>query len=179
MGVEYTVPLRSSVNASTRHWLGPHVHVKCSHQRPTRGKMSKRKTVKKSVTVQEAESVPVPDVLLKEEKVVNGDEAHTSPGKGKKRKHVEVHEETTKPTAKIEKRKKVKIETKEETSETQVGGEITKEKKAVRKRKTKGEKEAEAMPLASRTVGHRLFVGAHVSSAGGKCIIQLHPNHHD
>lgn len=179
MGVEYTVLLRSSVNASTCHWLGPHVRVTCVHQSSTRCKMSKRKTLKKSVTAQEAESVPVPDVPLKEEKVIKGDKAHTSPGRGKKRKHVEVHEETAKPTAKTEKRKKVKIETREETSETQVVGEITKEKKAVRKRKTKEEKEAEAMPLASRTVGHRLFVGAHVSSAGGKWIIQLHPYRHD
>nr|OQO30125.1 hypothetical protein B0A51_02865 [Rachicladosporium sp. CCFEE 5018] len=39
--------------------------------------------------------------------------------------------------------------------------------KVVRKRKTKEEKEAEAMPLAARTIGHRLFIGAHISSAGG------------
>lgn len=36
-----------------------------------------------------------------------------------------------------------------------------------RKRKTKEEKEAEAMPLAARTVGSRLFIGAHVSIASG------------
>ncbi|GAB7346688.1 hypothetical protein MBLNU459_g1808t1 [Dothideomycetes sp. NU459] len=41
------------------------------------------------------------------------------------------------------------------------------EKKAVRKRKTKEEKEAEAMPLAARTLGHKMYIGAHVSSAGG------------
>jgi AP endonuclease-1 len=39
--------------------------------------------------------------------------------------------------------------------------------KVVRKRKTKEEKEAEAMPLAARTLGHKLFIGAHVSAAGG------------
>ncbi|OQO04009.1 hypothetical protein B0A48_10652 [Cryoendolithus antarcticus] len=39
--------------------------------------------------------------------------------------------------------------------------------KVVRKRKTKEEKEAEAMPLAARTIGHKLFIGAHISSAGG------------
>lgn len=44
--------------------------------------------------------------------------------------------------------------------------EVVKEK-ATRKRKTKEEKEAENMPLATRSVGHRLFIGAHVSSAGG------------
>jgi hypothetical protein len=40
-------------------------------------------------------------------------------------------------------------------------------KKIRRKRKTKEEKEAEAMPLAARTVGSRMFVGAHVSIATG------------
>jgi AP endonuclease 1 len=36
-----------------------------------------------------------------------------------------------------------------------------------RQRKTKEEKDAEAMPLAARTVGSKLFLGAHVSAAGG------------
>ena len=40
-------------------------------------------------------------------------------------------------------------------------------KKVRRKRKTKEEKEAEAMPIAARSIGAKLFVGAHVSAAGG------------
>lgn len=40
-------------------------------------------------------------------------------------------------------------------------------KKTPRKRKTKEEKEAEAMPLAARTSGLRMFIGAHVSIATG------------
>jgi len=36
-----------------------------------------------------------------------------------------------------------------------------------RKRKTKEEKEAETMPLAARTIGSNMLIGAHVSSAGG------------
>ena len=47
----------------------------------------------------------------------------------------------------------------EETEETP--------KKVKRPRKTKEEKEAEAMPLAVRTTGLRMFVGAHVSGAKG------------
>jgi AP endonuclease-1 len=39
--------------------------------------------------------------------------------------------------------------------------------KIPRKRKTKEEKAAEAMPLRARTVGSKLLVGAHVSAAGG------------
>jgi len=46
------------------------------------------------------------------------------------------------------------------------------EEKAPKKRKTKEEKEAEAMPLAARTVVGSLkkamHIGAHVSAAGGK-----------
>ena len=37
-----------------------------------------------------------------------------------------------------------------------------------RKRKTKDEKEGENMPLAARSVGLRMLVGAHVSSAKGE-----------
>ena len=40
-------------------------------------------------------------------------------------------------------------------------------KKATRHRKTKEEKEAEAMPLAARTNGLKMFIGAHVSCAKG------------
>jgi AP endonuclease-1 len=50
----------------------------------------------------------------------------------------------------------------EETQEAE-----TTKPKVVRKRKTKEEKEAETMPLAARTIGHKLFIGAHVSAAGG------------
>ena len=39
--------------------------------------------------------------------------------------------------------------------------------KTKRKRKTKEEKAKEAMPLAARTQGLRMFIGAHVSGAGG------------
>jgi hypothetical protein len=40
-------------------------------------------------------------------------------------------------------------------------------KKTPRKRKTQEEREAEAMPLAARTSGLRMFIGAHVSIASG------------
>jgi AP endonuclease-1 len=41
-------------------------------------------------------------------------------------------------------------------------------KKAPRKRKTKEEKAIEAMPIATRSVGSKILIGAHVSAAGGK-----------
>ena len=40
-------------------------------------------------------------------------------------------------------------------------------KKGPKKRKTKEEKQAEAMPISPRSTGLRHFIGAHVSSAGG------------
>ena len=43
-----------------------------------------------------------------------------------------------------------------------------KKTKTKNKRMTKEEKAAAAMPLATRTVGHKLFIGAHVSGAGGQ-----------
>ena len=39
--------------------------------------------------------------------------------------------------------------------------------KKVKRRKTKAEKEADAMPLAARTSGIRMLIGAHVSGSKG------------
>ncbi|KAL8667483.1 MAG: hypothetical protein Q9202_000699 [Teloschistes flavicans] len=57
---------------------------------------------------------------------------------------------------------------------TQGGGEIAEDvhgeeapKSNKRARKTKEEKEAEAMPLVARSIGLRMFIGAHVSGAKG------------
>ncbi|SMR56475.1 unnamed protein product [Zymoseptoria tritici ST99CH_1A5] len=77
---------------------------------------------------------------------------------------IEAEEErTTSPTqAKKRTKKQVKAENGVEGEE-----EEEEKKKVVRKRKTKEEKEAEAMPFAARTTGHKLFLGAHISSAGG------------
>lgn len=66
------------------------------------------------------------------------------------------------------KRRTRKKEVKEEEEEVDQDGNAV-EKKVKKKRKTKAEKEAELvdMPLAARTAGHKLFIGAHVSAAGG------------
>ena len=50
---------------------------------------------------------------------------------------------------------------KNDTKGVQQGEKVTK------KRKTKAEKEAEAMPLAGRATGLRMYIGAHVSAAKG------------
>jgi AP endonuclease-1 len=51
--------------------------------------------------------------------------------------------------------------------EVNIDGLKDKTQKPTRKRKTKEEKEAEAMPLAARTTGLKMYVGAHVSIAKG------------
>ncbi|KAF7197400.1 DNA-(apurinic or apyrimidinic site) lyase 1 [Pseudocercospora fuligena] len=96
-----------------------------------------------------------------------------SPEASKSRKaqiEAKVEEETgagaeQSPKPKAKRKAKVKQEVKAEVEEAE--NEDTRETKVKRKRKTKEEKEAEMLPLAARTVGHKLFIGAHVSSAGG------------
>lgn len=65
----------------------------------------------------------------------------------------------------------VKRKLKEEEDEDE---EDKEEKKVTKKRKTKEEKETETMPLVERTLVSTLkkavYIGAHVSGAGGKCI---------
>lgn len=95
-----------------------------------------------------------------------------NPGKFAKQK-------TKKEKCKVDVEVQAKINTykisspKTKAEETTVGEEEeTKERKyspekPKRRRKTSLEKEAEAMPLAARSTGLRMFVGAHVSSAKG------------
>jgi len=128
---------------------------------PTSGKVartSKGRTVKKAV------------------KDEDEDEEDVKPApKRQPRKKVAVKEEDEegeaeaigdlKPAPKKQPRKKAAV--KKETAEAD-GDDTSIAKPAKAKRKTKEEKEAEAMPLAARTIGHKLFIGAHVSSAGGQ-----------
>ncbi|KAE9990759.1 hypothetical protein EG327_000992 [Venturia inaequalis] len=62
---------------------------------------------------------------------------------------------------------KSKSKVKKVVKKEEVEGDGTVKKKVVRKKKTKEEKEAEAMPLLARTIGSKIVVGAHISSAGG------------
>ena len=75
-------------------------------------------------------------------------------------------------------RKKAKARVqKVEDEEVAEDGESATVKKVKKKRKTKEEKEAESMPLAPRTPGHKMFVGAHVSGAGGMfnlCVVNFY-----
>ncbi|KAF2834869.1 AP endonuclease [Patellaria atrata CBS 101060] len=83
----------------------------------------------------------------------------------KVKEEVELKAVKAKTKGGLKKTTKFEVEETEEVVEEE--GDKVKVKKVTRKRKTKEEKEAEAMPLAARTVGSNLYIGAHVSSAGG------------
>ena len=75
------------------------------------------------------------------------------------------------------KRKRQQVTEDEAVTETHTDGQANEQKPpstkraAPTKRKSKAEQEAElvAMPLAQRTLGQKLNIGAHVSAAGGEC----------
>jgi AP endonuclease 1 len=71
-----------------------------------------------------------------------------------------------KPVIKAKVKKTIKSEVQISEEAVQANGTTT-STKAKRKRKTKEEKEAEMQPLAARTIGSKVLVGAHVSAAGG------------
>ena len=109
---------------------------------------------------------------IKRKKVVKVEEEEAGVGepvpKKIKRKEVteaeidEIVEDDASP-----KKAKRKTKVKEEDEEIQEGEGGQKIIKRKRKTKTKAEKELEAMPLAVRTDGLRMFIGAHVSGAKG------------
>ncbi len=82
-----------------------------------------------------------------------------------------VDEEPRMTAKRAAKRSKTQTKTKATTDFDLESREAEKAETAVvkvkRKRKTKKEIEAEAMPLAARSSGVKVFIGAHVSSAGG------------
>ena len=130
--------------------------------------MAKRKVTTKEV-VEDSVSKPSRD-----DKANGVDGLHTSKKTSRKRKVTVEEDQDIELPAPSKKSKKRKLKVEEEEEEEDVvgggGGEEIVEKKVKKKRKTKEEKAAEAMPIASRTIGHKLFIGAHVSSAGGQYI---------
>lgn len=83
---------------------------------------------------------------------------------GSKEPSKKIPRKTAKPRA----AKVVESDSEQDYSEEGLEEEVVVETvKPIRKRKTKEEKEAEAMPLAARTVGLKMFVGAHTSIAKG------------
>ncbi len=105
--------------------------------------------------------------ILKEEQSSQGLKRNRITKQEKPTGEVEAQEvETHTPKTSPRKRKIEKLSIGTEGEEEIEEGEESPEKPK-RKRKTKEEKEAEEMPLAARSNGLKMFVGAHVSSAKG------------
>ena len=95
-----------------------------------------------------------------EEELVNGASPLKKKRKTKATEEVVVKEKAATP---LKQKRKIKSEAREEELDNDGKGETT----IKRKRKTQEQKEAEAMPLAARSQGLKMYVGAHVSSAKG------------
>ncbi|KAK3674471.1 DNA-(apurinic or apyrimidinic site) lyase [Recurvomyces mirabilis] len=65
------------------------------------------------------------------------------------------------------KRRKGKTEVKVEENAVDEDGNVVSKVKTKRKSKAEKERELVEMPLAARTIGHKLLIGAHVSASGG------------
>ena len=102
---------------------------------------------------------------VKVEGAVKAEECEPSPKKTKRKRIAEVKEEEAVDSEASPEKAKRKTKLKDEEEKGEDGEEGP--KKIKRKRKTNEEKEAEAMPLAARTTGLQMFIGAHVSAAKG------------
>jgi hypothetical protein len=91
-----------------------------------------------------------------------------SPKKAKAKRKIEAEEQIEQESSE----KKIKKEGKRKAEKDETIEEDAVTKKVKRKRKTKEEKEAETMPLAARTsiqtLKRPIYIGAHISAAGGK-----------
>jgi hypothetical protein len=111
-------------------------------------------------------------VGLKKPEQFEGDASNKTPRKPKatQEKNTETISTELKEEADTPPKKKATSKSKvTEAADLKGDGQVVNEtpKKARRKRKTQKDKEAEAMPLAARTRGLRMFIGAHVSIATG------------
>ncbi|KAK5734654.1 DNA-(apurinic or apyrimidinic site) lyase [Elasticomyces elasticus] len=157
--------------------------------------MAKRKIVEE--TSEDSALSPPPKDLDQAVAGANGHAEEESERPAKKRRTKQtttkvetvVSDESAKPAKKITRVRKVKIEVVEEAQGEQTkeatpkksrarkvkdedevdenGEPIEKKPKAKRKSKADKERELVEMPLAARTIGHKLLIGAHVSAAGG------------
>jgi hypothetical protein len=155
--------------------------------------VSARKTRQVRAEVQAAESIPTEAknqsttpserktksnkkaavaVGLEKAEQFEGDASNKTPRKRKTTQEknpetisAELKEEADTPLKKKTTSKSKATETVDLKGDDQVVGEAP--KKTRRKRKTQEEKEAETMPLAARTSGLRMFIGAHMSIATG------------
>ena len=123
--------------------------------------------IRKSRTISKNKSEVEGDTL--EKTITKTKVLETKPTTSAKRSRVVEHTiaegSATANTPKRTRKAKKEVLTVEQLDGSEAGEKTP--KKAKRHRKTKEEKEAEAMPLAARSNGLRMFIGAHVSCAKG------------
>jgi AP endonuclease-1 len=139
-----------------------------SIKRAKRAKTNKGPVYKEEDRSEEEEEVEAVKATPKKSRTPNGTSKSTTIVQAKvevKEELETVADESPKKAAKKRTTIKKAVEKFEDSAEVDEDGAV--KKKVVRKRKTKEEKEAEAMPLAARTIGSNIVLGAHVSSAGG------------
>lgn len=119
------------------------------------------------------------DIIERAVETVAVSKVETSPKKRKIKKEVDATDIDNKKSVAADSTqspKKAKVKRKAESDE-EANQELD-SKKLKKKRKTKEEKEAEAMPLAARTsiqsLKKSIYIGAHVSGAGGKHLCLTH-----
>lgn len=124
------------------------------------------------------------EVTEKQPPASNGRSKKKQPSETKSLKvssnHKSKEEKADTPAGKLKKKQSSKPKPSKSTDdehskqngEVKVEEDFSAEVKPTRKRKTKEEKEAEAMPLAARTATQKLFIGAHVSASGGESYFQ-------
>lgn len=129
-----------------------------------KGGAAAKKVVEDEVNGEEAEAE---EEMKQEVQETTTAKVKVKVGRGKKAETVEVEPQELEVVkkGKASAKRKVKIEDGEAEEEEKV------EKKVVKKRKTKQEKEAELVPLAPRTdvstLKRKMYIGAHISGAGG------------
>jgi AP endonuclease-1 len=153
---EKALPLRRTPNKSSRSKV---ITTDSSEDESPSSKPASKK-VRAKVAETKVKSKATPKTIVKVEKALIEDQAEDEPNAT----------EISSKGSKAKKRKRVT--TVKEDVEAEHGsdcGSVKDEQSSPkkRKRKTQEEKEAEAMPLAARTTGLRMFVGAHTSIAKG------------
>ena len=128
------------------------------------GRAKGKKVVKDE---EHGEDAPVEESMKQEVEETTTAKVKVKVGRGKKAATVEVEPQELEVVKKSKASAKRKVKTEDGDEEVKEKA----EKKVVKKRKTKEEKEAELRPLAPRTdvstLKRKMYIGAHISGAGG------------
>jgi len=165
----------TSIQSPSQTATGP----KGSHKRnlsngtPNSSPARRSKRQRSTINLKEASSSEESDGEAAPKKETPAKSRPTKSVRAKKTQSASVKKEAVDDTDIVSTIKTEQLESASRTEEDGVSVETetkvaaTTQKKPKRGKKTKEEKEAEAMPLALRTQGLKMFVGAHVSAAKG------------